>query len=134
MPPSKSSTDWCPLERALDLIGGKWKGLIIWYLGAEGALRHAELKRRLVRVTQKVMTEQLRELERDGLVSRQSHAEVPPRVEYRLTPLGQAARPAIEALRVWADQRLREMVSDGHRPGRAGARPNPPLITSAARR
>lgn len=103
-------TEWCPLELALDLIGGKWKGLIIWYLGAEGALRHAELKRRLEQVSQKVLTQQLRELERDGLIWRRVYPETPPRVEYGLAELGEAVGPAIEALRVWADQRLRTVV------------------------
>jgi DNA-binding HxlR family transcriptional regulator len=106
-------TEWCPLELALDLIGGKWKGLILWYLGAEGALRHAELKRRLERVSQKVMTQQLRELERDGVIRRLVYPGTPPRVDYRLTELGEAVRPAIEALRVWADERLRTAVSAG---------------------
>jgi len=118
-------TEWCPLELALDLIGGKWKGLIIWYLGAEGVLRHTELKRRLERVSQKVLTQQLRELERDGLIRRRVYPETPPRVEYCLAELGAAVRPAIEALRVWADERLRAVVGVGTVIGRPGGGPWP---------
>ena len=112
------STEWCPLELALDLIGGKWKGLIIWYLGAEGVLRHAELNRRLEWVSQKVLTQQLRELERDGLIRRRVYPETPPRVEYCLAELGAAVQPAIESLRVWADERLRSVVGTGATIGR----------------
>lgn len=100
---------WCPLERALDLIGGRWKGLIVWHLGDAGPLRHAELRRKLTGCSQKVLTAQLRELEQAGLIRRTVHPVVPPRVEYALLPLGAKIRPALESLRLWADRELREM-------------------------
>jgi DNA-binding HxlR family transcriptional regulator len=116
---------WCPLERALDLIGGRWKGLIIWHLGDAGPLRHAELRRKLTGCSQKVLTAQLRELEQAGLIRRTVHPVVPPRVEYGLLPLGVKIRPALESLRCWADRELREMPDPPrslHMPRRRRAR------------
>lgn len=90
----------CPVEIALELIDGKWKGVALYHLLGE-TLRFNELRRRVPNVTQRVLTKQLRELERDGLVIRTVYAEVPPRVEYRLTELGESLRPIILALRQW---------------------------------
>jgi len=102
MPKDDGYEGWCPLGWALEVTGGKWKGLILWHLGAAGVLRHAELRRRLRGITQKVLTQQLRALEDDGLVRRTARPGFPRRVEYRLTDLGAAARPHLEGLRVWA--------------------------------
>ena len=96
----------CPLEWALDVIAGKWKGLILWHIGAVGALRHAALRRRLTGITQKVLTQQLRQLERDGLISRTIYPGASARVEYRLTTLGARVRPHLEALRIWGRDHL----------------------------
>lgn len=96
----RGSTYNNPVELALDVIGGKWKMPILWRL-KDRAWRNGELRRSLGRVSQKMMTQQLRELEVDGLVERTVFAEVPPRVEYAITDLGRTALKPIEALRAW---------------------------------
>jgi DNA-binding HxlR family transcriptional regulator len=98
-----------PVELALEIIGGKWKMPILWRL-QEKAWRYGELKRSLGKITHKMLTEQLRELERDGLIHREVYQVVPPKVEYSLTPKGETAIPIIENLREWGmafrDQKL----------------------------
>jgi DNA-binding HxlR family transcriptional regulator len=89
-----------PVELALSVMGGKWKMPVLWRLRSR-VWRYNELKRDLGRVTHKMLAQQLRELERAGLITRTVHPEVPPRVEYALTPLGRTAIPVIEALREW---------------------------------
>ncbi|KEI70898.1 winged helix-turn-helix transcriptional regulator [Endozoicomonas elysicola] len=91
----------CPVEVAQEIIGGKWKGVILYKLLESGCLRFSELKRRLPRITQRMLTLQLRSLEEDGLVLRTIYPEVPPRVEYRLTELGQTLKPVIDGLMAW---------------------------------
>ncbi|MDR3265930.1 MAG: helix-turn-helix transcriptional regulator [Synergistaceae bacterium] len=90
----------CPLALALEIIGGKWKALVMYHL-RKGKLRTSEIKRRLPNITQKMLTQQLRELERDGLVQRQVFDTVPPKVEYSLTELGETAKPVLNALCSW---------------------------------
>ena len=90
----------CPVEVTLGLIDGKWKGVVLFHLG-DGTLRFNELRRRVRGATQRVLTRQLRELEADGLVIRTIYAEVPPRVEYRLSAKGETLRPIIAALKAW---------------------------------
>lgn len=90
----------CPVETALALIGDKWKVLILRDL-MEGTRRFSELKRSIGTVSQKVLTAQLRDMESKGLVSRKVYAEVSPRVEYSLTPLGRSLSPVLDALRSW---------------------------------
>ena len=92
----------CPVETTLALMGDKWKPLIIRDL-LTGTKRFGELQRSVGHVSQKVLTSQLRAMEADGLVHREVFAEVPPRVEYSLTPLGRSLEPVIEALRVWGE-------------------------------
>ncbi|KQM17190.1 HxlR family transcriptional regulator [Sphingomonas sp. Leaf24] len=92
----------CSVEATLSLIDGKWKGVILHHL-MEETMRFSTFRRRMPNVTQRMLTNQLRELEADGLVSRTVYAEVPPRVEYRLTDLGRTLTPVIEALRQWGD-------------------------------
>ena len=89
-----------PVELALHVIGGKWKMPILWRL-QERAWRNGELRRSLSDITPKMLAQQLRELEKDGLVTRTVYAEVPPRVEYAITDLGRTTIPAIESLRSW---------------------------------
>ena len=116
-------SDGCPVEAALEQIAGKWKGLILYHLMDEG-LRFNELARRVGSVTQRSLTKQLRELERDGIVSRTVHAVVPPRVDYALTEKGRALRPVIVALRAWGLQHPRpaaEVTTPGS--GAAGQEP-----------
>ncbi len=90
----------CPMELTLDLIGGKWKSLILWHLG-ENTLRFSELKKVLPKITQKMMTQQLRELEQDGLVKRFIYTQVPPKVEYSLTAAGKTLLPILTTMYQW---------------------------------
>ena len=96
----------CPADAALELIGGRWKVPILWELLA-GKRRFSALKRSLGACGQKVLTQQLREMERDGLVRRKVYAEVPPRVEYSLTPAGRSLRPVVDAMVKWSAGRRR---------------------------
>ena len=90
----------CPVEATLSLIGDKWKVLILRDL-LPGKKRFGELKKSIGTVSQKVLTAQLRDMEKKGLVKRKVYAEVPPRVEYSLTEIGMSLKPVIESLREW---------------------------------
>lgn len=90
----------CPVEATLDMIGGKWKGVILFRLTG-GTKRFGELRKLLPKVTQRTLTQQLRELEADGLVARKVFAEVPPKVEYSLTELGRSLKPVLVKLKDW---------------------------------
>jgi DNA-binding HxlR family transcriptional regulator len=98
----------CPVEATLDLIGGKWKAIILYHL-RDQVLRFNELQRRLTGISQRLLTKQLRELEEVGFVSRTVYAEVPPKVEYRLTKKGETLRPVIRALETWGEDYLVQM-------------------------
>jgi len=97
----RGKTYGCAMEVTLDLIGGRWKALLLWHLGQEGVLRFGALGRLHPQLTAKMLTQQLKELEADGLVNRKLYAQVPPKVEYSLTDRGRALRPALEALIAW---------------------------------
>ncbi len=103
----------CPVETTLRLIGGKWKARIAFHL-YDGPLRYTELRRALPGISAQVLTGGLREMERDGLVSREVFAEVPPRTEYRLTPVGESLAPVVEAMSAWG-QSYREAQNAGGR-------------------
>ncbi|GAA3926425.1 helix-turn-helix domain-containing protein [Actinomadura viridis] len=90
----------CGIDAAMDVIGGKWKVLILWALH-ERPCRFGELRRLLPGITEKVLASHLRELENDGVVHREVYAEVPPRVEYSLTPRGVSLNQALEPLGAW---------------------------------
>jgi DNA-binding HxlR family transcriptional regulator len=92
----------CPVETTLSVIGGKWKPLILYYL-MQDTCRYNALKRKLPHVTPQMLTLQLRELERDGIVRRTIYAEVPPRVEYDLTELGVSLKPILLAMLAWGE-------------------------------
>jgi DNA-binding HxlR family transcriptional regulator len=100
----------CPVEATLALIDGKWKGVLLHHLLAEGTLRFGELSRRAA-ASPRVLTRALRELEADQLVRRTVHATVPPRVDYAVTPLGESLRPVIAALRDWGDGLLQDRAA-----------------------
>ncbi len=95
----------CPVEATLDLIGGKWKAVVLYHLNGR-VLRFNELARRLTGISQRMLTKQLRELEESGLIERKVYLEVPPKVEYRLSPKGKTMRPVIRALEVWGEKHL----------------------------
>jgi DNA-binding HxlR family transcriptional regulator len=97
----KSKVFRCGLEVTIDLIGGKWKGLILWYLYENKTLRNGEMMRILPSITQKMLTQQLREMEESGLILRKVYEQVPPKVEYSLTPHGEKLRKTLEAMKEW---------------------------------
>lgn len=99
----RNTTTDCGVEATLETIGGKWKGVILYHL-CSGVKRYNELNRLLPKVTQRMLTRQLRELERDGLVHRKVYAQVPPKVEYSLTMKGQSLEAIIMALKVWGEK------------------------------
>lgn len=109
----------CPSRDVLDQIGSKWAVLVLGELGRHGACRFTQLQRRLAGVSEKMLTKTLRTLERDGLVLRTVYPQVPPRVEYELTPLGQTLRSPLKALTEWSVCHIREVLAareeyDGH--------------------
>jgi DNA-binding HxlR family transcriptional regulator len=96
----------CPMEVTLELIGGKWKSLILWHLSLK-TLRFSELRKLVPRATQKMLTQQLRDLENDGLIIRKVYAEVPPKVEYYLSDFGKSIKPILEAMCTWGSDYLK---------------------------
>jgi len=90
----------CALDVTMELVGGKWKTIVLWYLRKDKK-RFSELRRLIPGITEKMLSMQLRQLENDGFVSRTVHAEVPPRVEYALTPLGRTLLPLLEEIAKW---------------------------------
>lgn len=97
---TEQATQRCPVEATLAIIGGKWKPLILFYL-MEQTRRFNELRRLIPHVTQQMLTLQLRELERDGIVHRHIYAEIPPKVEYSLTAKGRSLEPILELMLQW---------------------------------
>ena len=91
----------CYFELALQVMGGKWKPIILYHLGASGVLRFSELRRGMPDITDRMLTRQLRELEADGLITREVFRQVPPRVEYTLTQPGLGLFPILEQMRDW---------------------------------
>lgn len=102
--------DACPSRQVLDRIADKWTTLVIYALSG-GTLRYGELQRRVKGVSQKMLTQTLRSLERDGLVVRKIHPVVPPMVEYTLTPLGRSLHKPLEAICRWAESHLSELLA-----------------------
>ncbi len=98
--------DNCPVEATLELIGGKYKALILWHL-ADGKLRFSELRGRIRKATPKMLTQQLRELETQNLIHREVYAVIPPKVEYSLTETGRSLMPILVAMRDWGAGYLR---------------------------
>lgn len=96
----------CPVEATLELIGGKYKSLILWHL-SEGKLRFSELRSRIKKATPKMLTQQLRELENQDLIHREVFPVIPPKVEYSLTETGKSLMPILVAMRDWGTSYLR---------------------------
>lgn len=99
------TTNCCPVNATLDLIGGKYKALILWHL-SENKLRFSELNKLIPQATPKMLTQQLREMESQNLVHREVFPVVPPKVEYSLTELGRSLMPVLIAMRDWGAQFL----------------------------
>lgn len=98
----------CPVERTLEVIGGRWKVLILRELFL-GVKRFGQLHRALHGITQKMLTQQLREMEADGIIHREVYLQVPPKVEYSLTPLGESLKPIIDSMHEWGVRHLNEV-------------------------
>ncbi|RKN59425.1 transcriptional regulator [Streptomyces klenkii] len=100
----------CPISPVVDLVFSRWTTPILWALRHHGRrLRFNELERYLGPITPKVLTQRLRQLERDGLVTRTYHREIPPRVEYEITELGRSLSPVFQALVAWSDEHLNQV-------------------------
>jgi len=101
---SKENFDPCPVETTLSVIGGKWKVVILYRLNHEGTHRFAELRRKIPGVSERMLTQQLRELEADGIVKREVYPEVPPKVEYTVTAYGKTLKPICDLMCEWGVQ------------------------------
>jgi DNA-binding HxlR family transcriptional regulator len=99
----------CPIEVTVKLIGDKWKVLIMRNLLLLGTQRFAELNKGINGISEKMLTQQLRKLEADGLISRKVYAEVPPKVEYSLTDFGLSLKPIFDAMHIWGTNYIQEM-------------------------
>lgn len=100
---TQASFDDCPIESTISVLGGKWKPLILFYL-MEKTRRFGELQRLIPSITREMLTQHLRQLEADGIVHREVYAQVPPKVEYSLTPLGETLRPILFAMNDWGSE------------------------------
>lgn len=105
----------CPVEATISLIDGKWKCVILFHL-LEGTARFGEIRRRIPGATQRTITNQLRELEMDGLIVRVVYPQVPPKVEYSLSPLGRSLEPVLNVLKTWGDANMARFANRGHSP------------------
>jgi DNA-binding HxlR family transcriptional regulator len=108
----KAPTYNCPVEATLDVIGGKWKALILFWL-RDRVCRFGELRRRIPDVSERMLTQQLRELEGHGIVRRRVFPVVPPKVEYSLTPYGRTLRPITELMCAWGKKHVERLQAQG---------------------
>ncbi len=97
----------CPVEATIKLIGGKYKAVILWHLMNQ-TLRYSEIHKRVSNATDKMLTQQLREMERDGLISRKVYPVVPPKTEYSLTDFGKTLSPILDAMCNWGNDYLED--------------------------
>lgn len=93
----------CSIEYTLSFIGGKWKPIILWHLGTEGIHRYSELRKKLGQVTHKMLSQQLKELEYDGLIIRKAYPQIPPKVEYSLSEKGKTLLPILDQMCQWGN-------------------------------
>jgi DNA-binding HxlR family transcriptional regulator len=110
----------CGLEAALDVVGGKWKVLILWQLGPQ-LRRFGELRRLVPGISEKMLIQQLREMEADGILSRKAYHEIPPRVEYSLTRFGVSLKEVLTPLCEWGATHMKR-IGAAHRPGESAGR------------
>ncbi len=99
-------TGICPIQFTLSLIGGKWKVIILYQIHLGPVRRYGELKRLVPGITHKMLSQQLKELERDDLIQRQEYPQVPPKVEYSLTPNGRTVLPVIQVMSQWGERQM----------------------------
>ncbi|MBM7605528.1 DNA-binding HxlR family transcriptional regulator [Metabacillus crassostreae] len=100
----------CEKELTLSVIGGKWKMIILWHLGKEGTKRFSELKSLIPGITQRMLVNQLRELEEDSIVSRKVYPVVPPKVEYSLTVEGESLMPILDSMYEWGKNYMENVI------------------------
>lgn len=96
----------CPVDATINMIGGKYKSLILWKLMTETTLRFSQLQKEIPTATPKMLTQQLRELEANGLINRHVYPVVPPKVEYSLTNFGKSIKPVLESMYIWGSDYL----------------------------
>lgn len=101
----------CPVEYTLSIIGGKWKPLILWQLAMEGVRRYGEIKRGVAGITHKMLSQQLKELESDGLIFREEYRQIPPKVEYSLTEKGTSLIPVLRTMCTWGRDHMAESMA-----------------------
>ncbi|MBC8044292.1 MAG: helix-turn-helix transcriptional regulator [Rhizobacter sp.] len=92
----------CPVTRSINLIGGRWKTTLLWGL-MQGITQYSELRRAIPNITEKMLTQQLRDLQRDGLITKEVHSDAPHKTSYHLTELGRSAKPIMLALQDWGN-------------------------------
>lgn len=107
---------YCTVELSLHVIGGKWKPVILYHLSREEMRRFGEIKKSMPNITQKMLTQQLRELEHDGLIHREVYAQVPPKVEYSLSEFGKSIMPIMESLCQWGQRYEEKFQESSDRP------------------
>lgn len=107
-----NQTYQCAFQVAIDILDGKWKGLILWYL-MQGPKRNSELRRLIPPITQKMLTQKLRQLEEEGIVIRTVYPVVPPKVDYRLTGQGERLKPVLELLYEWGTDYIEARQAEG---------------------
>lgn len=103
----------CGLDAALDVVGGKWKSLILWALADHGTLRFGELRREVTGITEKMLIQQLRQMEADGLIHREVYQQVPPKVEYSVTDFGATLNTALGPLGDWGERHMARITNRG---------------------
>ena len=118
----------CFFELTLQVIGGKWKPIIVYQLAMNGVMRFGELKRAIPAVTERMLTRQLRELEKDGLIHREVYREIPPKVEYSLLPAGVQLIPILLQMREWGEEYERSHLPGDYTDDRFEPR-TPPVIS-----
>jgi DNA-binding HxlR family transcriptional regulator len=106
--------DACPISPVVNMVFSRWTTPILWTLNEYGRQRFVELERRIATITPKVLTQRLRQLERDGLIVRTYYPEIPPRVEYEISDLGRSLRPLFHHLATWADASLEQVTQARH--------------------
>lgn len=102
---------FCPVEASIEMLSGKWKGRILWKLYNGGTMRFGEMRRALDTITEKMLSQQLRDLEKLGLVKRRVYREVPPKVEYSLTDFGRSIGPILDQFAAWGSANLKKVRS-----------------------